>query len=220
MVDPVEKARLRKLLSRWVNTKREGAIALNDSYKNIKDSKAQWKFLQKEVASRELDRGRPPARANEEWKPSRGDKVRDRIVIEELRCKVVSKMYKIGSPDASRMLKLYGHIRCLGQESAAPIPKLLDVQTDSDNGWITMKFEYVGQDHDVNARGCGASEFKRLKAEATKTLVDLGVDESSVPKLAKNWVLLPSGNLVQKYRAIAVDTGNCRLKAGVKRRMQ
>ena len=82
-----------------------------------------------------------------------------------------------------------------------PLPLLYRVEPDGPITWFWM--EYLGDDAAKAKLPVGM--FRALKAEGVRKLVEFGVDESTISRHAKNWVVAPGRSGGQM--AYCVDVG-------------
>ena len=127
----------------------------------------------------------------------------DSVLISRFR-EVVEKTYKSKSKGLQRTLSIYGFLRELNLEHAAPLPKLLSVQKVGQSTKLIQ--EYVGPDY-CQHRPVEEDKFWELHETSATELRNLGLMDR-ISRHKENWALRREG---MGYRAILLDIGQCSL---------
>ena len=119
---------------------------------------------------------------------------------------VVEKTYKSKSKGLQRTLSIYGFLQELNLEHAAPLPKLLSVETVGQSTKLIQ--EYVGPDY-CQHRPVEEDKFWELHETSATELRNLGLMDR-ISRHKQNWAVRREG-MSFSYRAILLDIGHCSL---------
>ena len=117
---------------------------------------------------------------------------------------VVEKTYKSESKGLQRTLSIYGFLRELNLEHAAPLPKLLSVEMAGQSTKLIQ--EYVGPDCSQHMP-VEEDMFWELHETSATELRNLGLMDR-ISRHEQKWALRREG---MGYRAIFLDIGQCSL---------